>query len=634
MRKAMQAPKLRSMSTVATTPSVNSTSIDKNGEGENLELHGNPIYSPEDSLAKAASKLAHIKASSTPARTSSTAKERSDQVVETSTAAARQRECVTPAVREPQKAENHNEEREEIPLAARSLISKRNRRKSIFQRPARYGEWFDGDDDELERMVGSDNDEDEANSVENQKGTKKDRRADKNLNCTGRNRLTTDALASKSNNAQAQHRQSNQEKERARQPKDNPTPDNKAVDKSLKHPENEIPALSAKEVSKSSPPGTDVVHKVRAITEGLCDKLDGLIEESPAVGHLGRPKDDRSLRDKLLESWEGRSYYDRLMEIAAEDQKERKARMQSTSTETSRGKQINNDSEMSHTKESSEEKQQTMNQSFHGILSPPKARLRKEISAALAKAVNLDVHSNGNEKPNPGLPPLQKSRNTQKDLSAAIQKSLLMTDSTAADDATNIGSPVPARKDASSPAKTSVCSDEHPTIDTASAPVTTVDPSKLLKVSSCRGQKAMGAPWKKEQQQHVETDHNDEEGKLHKNEKKDQHHSTRDVEKATEISCIGEDVEALKLEMEALQSALQAAEAHRHELEDAREKQQEEIKQLKEKLAEALETAEAEAEAHKATEKRMASLEAEITSLKVGGASGALPDVTAKSLKK
>lgn len=115
-------------------------------------------------------------------------------------------------------------------LAAMSVISKKNRRKSVFQRPSRYGDWFDGDDEELEQMVEDFNEEEEEGMVQG--------------NTTG-NGITTKTKSGKD----------------------------------------------------------DVVKQVQEITHGLCKQLDTLIEESPACQHRTI---DKSLRDKLVESWEGR----------------------------------------------------------------------------------------------------------------------------------------------------------------------------------------------------------------------------------------------------------------------------------------------------------------------------------------
>ena len=68
--------------------------------------------------------------------------------------------------------------------------------------------------------------------------------------------------------------------------------------------QNSSPPVPAAAASPSEI-GTDIANQVRAIADGLCDRLDGLIEESPALAR-GAKRDDKSLRDKLLESWEGR----------------------------------------------------------------------------------------------------------------------------------------------------------------------------------------------------------------------------------------------------------------------------------------------------------------------------------------
>lgn len=56
----------------------------------------------------------------------------------------------------------------------------------------------------------------------------------------------------------------------------------------------------------------DVARHVQEITDGLCSQLDILIDENELDGNVN----EQSLRDKLLESWEGKSYYDRLLQMA------------------------------------------------------------------------------------------------------------------------------------------------------------------------------------------------------------------------------------------------------------------------------------------------------------------------------
>lgn len=107
---------------------------------------------------------------------------------------------------------------------------KRNSGGQSRRKPARYGDWFDGDDAELEKMVDEFNDE--------------------------------------------------------------------QVD------------------LKTGVEAHDVARQVREITDGLCSQLDSLIDEDELSG----PVDEQSLRDKLLESWEGKTYYDRLLQMAGSNE--------------------------------------------------------------------------------------------------------------------------------------------------------------------------------------------------------------------------------------------------------------------------------------------------------------------------
>lgn len=56
----------------------------------------------------------------------------------------------------------------------------------------------------------------------------------------------------------------------------------------------------------------DVARHVQEITDDLCSQLDILIDENELDGRVN----EQSLREKLLESWEGKSYYDRLLQMA------------------------------------------------------------------------------------------------------------------------------------------------------------------------------------------------------------------------------------------------------------------------------------------------------------------------------
>lgn len=260
MRKALQAPKLKSDAVAAGTKQSKETTAD-------LELRGNPIYSPDDSLQKAASKLANLKAAGNGIKPSGGAN------------AGPSHGALTPihheneASRKPHPpdgvtpgwmphAEDGEAPKAEIKLAAHSVISKRNRRKSVYQRPARYGEWFDGDDEELDKMVEASNEDEEGDTI----------------------------AASAANAA----RQQQDLKDRSNRRKS-------------AFPAVGRPAPAAVASQSPADAGANIANQVRAIADGLCERLDGLIEESPAIPKgLGQREDGKTLRDKLLESWEGR----------------------------------------------------------------------------------------------------------------------------------------------------------------------------------------------------------------------------------------------------------------------------------------------------------------------------------------
>jgi len=273
MRKALQAPKLRVPGDI---PGTGHSAAPDEDFDKNLEFRGNPIYSPEDSLAKAASKLANIKASGgvikppeaagVPDQRKGSADSVSPEIQGDETRKPRQSDVATPGWR-PEAEGSHAVKDQEVPLAAKTLITKRNRRKSVYQRPARYGEWFDGDDDELDKMVDGYNEDEENDGPPHE------------------------AMAEA-------HRQ--ELKDRANRRK-SAFP---AVD--MKRTSAKETTMTPEAGSASVQVGSDIANKVRAIANGLCEQLDGLIEESPAVGKLEKPDEGKSLRDKLLESWEGR----------------------------------------------------------------------------------------------------------------------------------------------------------------------------------------------------------------------------------------------------------------------------------------------------------------------------------------
>jgi hypothetical protein len=293
MRKALQAPKLRAG--IEGIPSNSYSSAGAVNEyNSSVDFRGNPVYSPEEaSLAKAASKLENLHqrsisissknktavvSAATPETAGSLSKSSSsDQIPAHKSRAS---DVATPGWRpagESKKAAATAAA--DIPLAARTLMARRDRRKSVFQRPSRYGDWFDGDDDELEQMVDEFNGDEEAAREAHEEALAQHKREKME---SGR------AAPTRRNNKQTLPATAEEEEEEGKKT----TP--------LAVTSSGLPI-----VSSSADLGTDIANKVRAIADGLCERLDGLIEESPALPR-GAKRDDKSLRDKLLESWEGR----------------------------------------------------------------------------------------------------------------------------------------------------------------------------------------------------------------------------------------------------------------------------------------------------------------------------------------
>lgn len=300
MRKALQAPKLR---TAGGDPSHASDAIPGPSQLQpkdepaarmdhtKFEFRGNPVYSPDDSLAKAASKLATLRAVSTnPSSTLPTETKTPTQGLPPADASQHIKvapsQGITPGWR-PEAKGLRPGAIDEVPLAAKTIISKRNRRKSVYQRPARYGEWFDGDDEELDRMVGEGNEDDVPSDAQNINAGQQDTRRQEFKDKAARRKSAFPAF-----NITGSHGHGKSEDNEAERP---PAP---AV----------VPPPVAPAGTQASPSelGNDIAQKVRAIADGLCERLDGLIEASPAIAQVARRDEGKSLRDKLLESWEGR----------------------------------------------------------------------------------------------------------------------------------------------------------------------------------------------------------------------------------------------------------------------------------------------------------------------------------------
>lgn len=320
MRRALQAPKLRGDTTGETPnqshgqqpPKQQQPKMDTNCD--QIPLRNNPAYSPDDSLAKAASKLANLKAvggvnmlkaktttlaaappATTPVNVQLPRMIGSRQVVAGVGAVLAEPELTTsPHAKaakqgkptkgeatpgwQPEDEGRHVAKAEDVPLAAKTVLTKRNRRKSVYQRPARYGDWWTGDDTELDQMVQEYNEEEEAEAAAAAAAAAEAERKQKEKARKARRKSAFPAVG-----RQAAPLLDEEEREELRKP-------------------------------EAAPPHVapiDVAGQVKAMTDDLCAKLDGLIEteESPKIGGGGRRRqaeDDKSLREKLVESWEGK----------------------------------------------------------------------------------------------------------------------------------------------------------------------------------------------------------------------------------------------------------------------------------------------------------------------------------------
>ncbi|KAL4524815.1 hypothetical protein Ndes2526B_g07007 [Nannochloris sp. 'desiccata'] len=362
MRKALQAPKLRNCN--GGIPSNSYEAKQQHDEYDsNLGFRGNPLYSPEEaSLAKAASKLENLHQKSISIAKNKTAATTPEAVGKLSKTAVGGQipahkpcpsEVATPGWRPA--AQSKAAAADDIPLAARTLMAKRNRRKSVFQRPTRYGDWFDGDDDELEQMVDEFNgDEEAAREAHEEAKAQRKREKMEGVRAAATRRSKQAALTATSEEV---------EKERTATP---------------------LAASSGLPLISPTDMGTDIANKVRAIADGLCERLDGLIEESPALPR-GAKRDDKSLRDKLLESWEGRSYYERLMQMAggSAEQESLQAELEAAKAEGSMDSStVSSDKEGSTAPGEQKPAAPTHALSF---LSPPKPKMRMELAAALQR---------------------------------------------------------------------------------------------------------------------------------------------------------------------------------------------------------------------------------------------------------
>lgn len=185
LRGSLLVPKLRGQQDQQ--PAAPAPSKSRENPSPSTFLQPNPVYSPglaspDESLAAAASKIALLKASRMGSqaniRAATKTADSKHVAVQQTASPARESQCATKPARdtthsdsltnaafpaqyasqdpEYQPQENipcSDSQESELPLAARTAIGKRQRRKSQHHGPQRFGEWFAGDDDQLEATL-------------------------------------------------------------------------------------------------------------------------------------------------------------------------------------------------------------------------------------------------------------------------------------------------------------------------------------------------------------------------------------------------------------------------------------------------------------------------------------------------
>ncbi|KAI3433546.1 hypothetical protein D9Q98_003356 [Chlorella vulgaris] len=277
------------------------------GGGGRLDaMAENPVYSPDDSLARAASKLQSLKALRggpvaphrplgvlpAPKAEVNAAPQTTATLPLSSLNPLRAAQRAAPAAPSEQRlgGEDSGE------LAA--LAAVQQRRKSMHAGPGgggtqdqRYGQFWQGDDGELEDALHE------------------------------YNRSAPEPAAASPRMTRARRRKS-----MAADHLVLPDPGSAAclaeeeVEEDVRRAEEEGQPQREREQAQEEQ-DSGLAAEVAAISAGLCDQLEGCIEDSPEK----QPRPDRrSLRDKLLESWGGKSYYARLQEMSQEEESQDK----------------------------------------------------------------------------------------------------------------------------------------------------------------------------------------------------------------------------------------------------------------------------------------------------------------------
>ncbi|PRW58458.1 hypothetical protein C2E21_3031 [Chlorella sorokiniana] len=334
------------------------------GRGLDVVTAENPIYSPDDSLARAASKLQNLKAPQprAPSRAAQAqaaiaaaaaplplaapkpdaspepAPERceSPQLIPAFPAAAAGEQQAPPPAGEGSHKGLSGEDSGE--LAALSALQKR--RKSLAPATAakqRYGEWFDGSDKDLEHTLQEYNKEAPAPSPRMTRAQRRKSLAvDQSLALEpGLARSLLDRSLAAEEEEQEGAAGNGQAQQQQQEPQQAVAGQVQQAKRAAAGRRKSVAATQQVQVAlPAERPGqhghhASVADEVAALNAEMCAALSGLVgEESPEKGHRG---DQRPLREKLLESWDGKTYYERLLAMQEAEQEQQQADKQQAS---------------------------------------------------------------------------------------------------------------------------------------------------------------------------------------------------------------------------------------------------------------------------------------------------------------
>ncbi|KAL4430975.1 hypothetical protein ABPG75_006231 [Micractinium tetrahymenae] len=313
----------------------------------------NPVYSPDDSLVKAASKLQSLKAlrataprplaasagnnalagssqlcvaapapavqapAAAAASTAAAPSTASAEAPESQMAAPPPQACDSPPVHDVAKhasqaaeAGQRLSDEDSGELAALSALQRRRRSVAPGSAQKRYGSWFEGGDRELEHTLQEYNQAAPASPRMTRAQRRKSLAVDRSVALEAGLAAAAQGEAAADGGREEQPQQAQQQQQ--------PKRAGGGWRKSMAAPQQAAtqPAEPAQTQIGS------VAAEVAALNAEMCAQLDGMIEDSPDKKSRG---DSQSLRDKLLQSWDGRSYYERLLQMSQDQEQGKQA---------------------------------------------------------------------------------------------------------------------------------------------------------------------------------------------------------------------------------------------------------------------------------------------------------------------